>query len=87
MFDFKAFEKHIQAALDQYEKTAPPLARYLDDLYVRVSGNAPDVRLIELRFAGSLLEEGTWLHPNTAQNRLFHLLHGIGRDTTGMADF
>lgn len=67
----------VSAGMDEYEKSAPAVAAYLDNLYRRVQ-DAPDrVTLFELRQATMLFGE-TWEPPNAAQNRVYKLVSRLG---------
>lgn len=85
--DHKAIAARLTAACGRYEKSAPPVAEWANDLYIRISEDAAAVVLAELNFADRLCEEGTWMQPNYAANDLYKLLHRLGRDTTGLAGF
>ena len=85
--DLDATMQLITEACAHYEKSAPTVERYLDDLYIRVNENADSVVLSELLFVGRLREEGEWMHPNYAANGVYKLLVRLGRDTTGQAGF
>lgn len=89
MFDYDAIRDGLSRIVDHYEKTAPVVSEWADDLYVRFNGKADKVVFSELMFAKDLIsrEGEEWMHPNYAANRLLHLLHRLGRDTTGMAGF
>lgn len=70
-----------------YDKSAPVVTTWANDLYIRIN-EAPDtVPLSELLAVAAFREDGTWEHPNYAANRLYKLLHRLGRDTTGTAGF
>ncbi len=81
------FDEHLAKIGEHYEKSAPCIDRWADDLCVRLASQADKVVLTELLFAESLLDEGVWQQPNYAQNSLYKLLTRLGRDTTGMSDF
>lgn len=71
-----------------YEKSAPTVAEWADDLYQRIGDKRADhVTLSELLLASRLMEEGVWMHPNTAANNVYKLNYRLGRDTTGHAGF
>jgi hypothetical protein len=77
----------IEAATAYYEKSAPVVEQYLDELYRRLGENCDEVVVSEIVLVGCLREEGTWMHPNTAANRVYKLLDRLGRSTVGMAGF
>jgi hypothetical protein len=85
--DFDALEDHLTRTCEEYEKTAPAVSRYADDLYIRLKESPETVVLPEILFVSRLAGEGTWMQPNYAANQLLHLLHRLKRDTTGLAGF
>lgn len=74
-------------AADHYEKSAPTVCEYVNDLYSRINERAEEVRLSELFFVGRLLEEGQWMQPNYAANQVYHLMSRLGMNVTGHAGF
>jgi hypothetical protein len=85
--DHHGLLEHLTRAGQVYEKTAPTVNDYLDDLYIRLNESPDTVVMSELTFVASLLEEGQWMQPNYAANRHYHLMNRLGRDTTGLAGF
>lgn len=85
-FDYHAFAKFATEACDHYEKTAPAVRDYVDDVYMRMQDDPGSIRLTEVTFIGRLRDEGEWMHPNYAQNSLMHHLDRLGRSTVGMID-
>lgn len=85
--DTPAFLRYLSDAVEHYEKTAPTVAAYLDDLYIRIGHNPADVRLVEMLSASALMEDGQWEQPNYAANRFYKLAERIGVSTTGFAGF
>lgn len=79
--------KLIEDGCSQYEKSSPYVSNYLNDLYIRICEAPDEVVLSELLFASRLVDSGIWLHPNTAQNDLYHLMTRLNLDTTGMIGF
>jgi hypothetical protein len=84
--DYDGLGKFLEKAVCQYERSAPAVAGYLDDLYQRIEESAM-VDLREIKFTQTLLEGGIWTHPNQAANGLLHLLDRLGRSTVGLAGF
>lgn len=78
--------RKIEDAVEHYEKTAPAVAGWLDELYIRLGEDAEAVTLGELLFADSLHDEAGFLHPNFAQNQLVHYIHRTGGETAGLID-
>lgn len=85
--DWQALNKLIEAACCYYEKSAPTVSRYLDDLYARLGESDETVTVPELLFVESLNDADTWMHPNQAANRHYKLMHRLGRETVGMAGY
>lgn len=85
--DFRPFLEFVSLAAATYEKTAPAVEAWLDGLYQRVERDADKVALSEILMTHSLFEEGQWMQPNYAANRVYKLLHRLGRDTSGLAGF
>jgi len=88
MFDaLESIRLLITEACRHYQKSAPTVVDYLDDLYIRIDERPTSVRLTELLSVEKLKEEGIWEHPNYAANRVYHLMSDLGMDTTGAAGF
>ncbi len=85
--DIKSSHKFLEVVVRQYEKSAPTVSRWADDLYIRLHDDIRHVLLIELITAQSLLEENTWVHPHLAANRIYKLMEEPGQDTTGHAGY
>ena len=85
MLDFGQIKKGLERVVADFEKTAPTVSRWADDLYVRVNERPGDVRLNELVLA-SILATGE-IGPNLAANYVYKLMHRLGQDTTGHAGF
>jgi len=80
-------QERIEEACAVYEKTAPTAHAWLDDLYRRINERPEAVVLPELLFLDRLVEDGEWMHSSYVANAVYHLLHRLGRDTTGQAGF
>lgn len=87
IFNFHQFESFVSDACDQYERSAPTVADYLDQLYRRISNKNPPVQLQEITGIEKLRDDGAWLQPNYAANMIYHLMTEVGLDTTGQAGF
>jgi hypothetical protein len=87
MLDLNPILDRLTAVCDHYERSSPEVHRWADDLYQRIGRAADTVVLSEILFAGRLLEDGLWMHPNTAQNQLYHLAHRLKRPVGLMADY
>lgn len=87
MIDFDAIRRRIEDGAARYEKTAPTVEAWFDDLYVRLNEAADKVVLSELLLVQQFVDDGVWFDPQTAANRVYHLQERLGRDTTGHAGF
>jgi hypothetical protein len=84
--NFEEIEQRIADAANEYEKKAPTVRTYLEDLCERMN-SLDKVRLSEIRFLESLCEEGLWMQPNYAANCLYKLMDRIGMSTVGHLGF
>ena len=86
--DLDGICRDLTAVAEHYEKSAPTVADWANDLYVRI-GDSPDtVTLTELRMVTRMADtDGGWTHPNVAANLVYKLMNRLGRDTTGHAGF
>lgn len=76
----------LETACGYYEKSAPTVNAYLNDLYIRIDDmKAVDLR--EIRFVQRLKENNIWMHPNYAANQTYHLMTELGMKTTGHIGF
>ena len=87
MIDLEAIQAFLVHVVAHYEKTAPTVSRWADDLYTRLSDDPYSVRLVEVMQAQALLESDVWEHPNLAANRVYKLMTALGQDTTGHAGY
>jgi hypothetical protein len=72
---------------DHYEKTAPTVCDWANNLYIRIHENSDKVALAELLFVNRFVEERQWMPPNYAANQVYHLMSRLGQDTAGHAGF
>lgn len=78
----------LSDAVDHYEKTAPTVSKHCDDLYIRLSSARHGMAtLSEIGQVAGLRDGEGWLPPNLAANRIYHIRHELGMDTTGNAGF
>jgi len=84
---FDAVRAFLTAAADRYEKTAPTVAAWCNDLYIRLDEAADRVSVSELLMVSRFVEDGVWMQPNYAANAVYHLQSRLGQDTTGQAGF
>lgn len=81
-FDYKAVRTFIEDAASHYDKTAPALVEWLDETYINLAQKLQDVSVYELMQLQRLrYPDGTWEHPNYAQNRWYKLRASQGKDT------
>lgn len=83
--DFKQLEFVLAMLCRHYEKTAPTVEAWADDLYRRMTCNPDSVRLSEVMLAVDL--SACDLQPNYAANKVYKLMSRLGQDTTGHAGF
>ncbi len=87
--DWELIDGMAKDVVYHYEKTAPTVSRWADELYMRLNEDPAHVRVAEL-----MLLEDLWpetgkepVHPNIAANRVYKMMHRLGQDTTGHAGF
>jgi hypothetical protein len=83
----ESIKAQLTAIAEYYERSAPTVADWCNDLYIRIGEKPETVVLPELYATERFLEEGVWMQPNYAANAVYHLLNRLGRDTTGMAGY
>lgn len=86
MIDMDEINSFLEEAVAKYEKTAPTVSSYLDDLYIRIADGKP-VLLREIILVSGLQENGAWESPNYAANRVYKIQSELGQDTTGHVGF
>jgi len=86
LVDLESIGEFLAACCDQYEQSAPTVHTYCDDLYRRLT-EGDSVLVRDLLTVQKLLENGIWEQPNFAANRIYHLQHDLGQDTTGQVGF
>lgn len=72
---------------EHYDRAAPTVTEWANDLYIRINEAPASVALPELLMVERFVEEGAWMQPNYAANAVYHLLDRLGRDTAGQAGF
>ena len=80
-FDYHKLRSFLEGAVSHYEKTAPALSTWLDDLYVSLADNPAAVSVFELLQLQQLKMNDEWEHPNYAQNRWYKVRALQGKDT------
>jgi hypothetical protein len=88
MVDYDKLQETLERIVLHFEKTAPTVSNWANDLYIRLAEDIDSVRLVEIRLAGRIYsrEEGL-MQPSEAANQVFKLMHRLGQDTTGQAGF
>jgi hypothetical protein len=84
---FSEVEYFFGRIVVHYEKSSPQVSKWANDLYVKhTEGRYNEITLSDIAVASCLCENGHWLPPNYAQNRIYKLLDRQGKDTTGWID-
>jgi hypothetical protein len=81
------FMRFLEEAAGHYDKTAPTVEQFVDNLYRRMGEKPETVTLFEIMTVEELRQDGVWEQPNYAANRIYHLMERLGRPTTGHAGF
>jgi len=77
--NMREFERFLADAAAQYEKTAPTVETWADDLCSRLA-DLRNISVFELCQFLALYEHGEWEHPNYAANRCYKVAERIGRE-------
>lgn len=85
--DWPTFRRYLEDAAAEYATSAPTVANYIDDLYIRLDESPESVNVRELLTVCQLKDDGQWEQANYAANRIYHLQSQLGVDTTGQAGF
>ena len=85
---FDMLRQSLTAVCGHYERSAPTVATWANDLYIRMGERPDDVRLSELTAVLALYSpaEG-WMPANLAANTIYKLMSRLGQDTTGHAGY
>ncbi len=85
---FEMLRESLAKVCEHYERSAPTVAAWANDLYIRMGERPDDVRLSELTTVTALYStaEG-WMPANFAANTVYKLMSRLGQDTTGHAGF
>lgn len=88
LFDRDATRAALETIVTAYERSAPQVAGWADDLYVRL-GDADweQTQLCEIMTVMRLTADGALLSPHLAANTVYKLLRALGRDVAGMASY
>jgi hypothetical protein len=85
-FDVDKCREFLEVLVLHYEKLAPTVSRYADDVYIRLGDGEP-VQIRELTTLRSLYTEDGWQQHNLAANLIYKLEHSLGRDLTGQCGY
>ena len=87
MIDINGIQLFLTECCEQYEKSAPTVDAYCNDLYIRINENPASVSLFELLKIQLLKDSNIWMNPNVAANYVYHLETELGRSTVGHIGF
>lgn len=87
IIDRQQLDKAIEAACEHYQHSAPTVADWLDDLYIRLGEQPDSVALVEVFAVERLWDGDEWQQPNYAANAVYKLQERLGRETVGQAGF
>lgn len=79
-FDYHALRSFLEAACAHYERSAPALSTWLDELYIALNEAPATVTVFELFQLQQLRMNEEWEHPNYAQNRWYKVRELRGQD-------
>lgn len=79
--------RHVQAVFEQYEKSAPTVSAWADDVYRRMNSDLDSVKISELIMLDRLFRDGEWESPSLAANAVYKLMYRLGQDTSGHAGY
>jgi hypothetical protein len=79
-FNYHELRSYIEDAVANYEKSAPQLAEWLDELYIALEQNPISVSVFELLQLAQLKMDGIWEQANYAQNRWYKVRALKGQD-------
>lgn len=77
----------LEAVAGHYDKSAPTVCDWANDLYARMGDSPDSVRLSELLAVSGFREGSVWEQANIAANRIYKLMTRLGQDTTGHAGY
>lgn len=87
IIDWNGLLTLLMDAQEHYQKTAPQVTAYLEDLEIRLKESQESVNVLELVQVGTLREDGVWMDPNFAANRMYHVQIRSGREVLGGVSF
>ena len=74
MIDYDLIDKNIILVCTAFERTAPVVSRWADDLYMRIHDNPREALLGEIITIQALIADGSLLQANYAQNVVYKWL-------------
>jgi len=84
--DIDLIRSKLSSCCFQYEKTAPVVSRWADELYMTLSENASLVTVWELMVLDKLDADGEWINANYAQNMVYKCMDSLNKNTSGILD-
>ena len=85
---FDLLRQSLTTVCEHYERSAPTVAAWANDLYIRMGEKPDDVRLSELTTVSALYNPADgWMPANLAANTVYKLMSRLGQDTTGHAGY
>lgn len=87
MIDVDAITTALEAIVGAYEKSAPTVSEWANDLYIRVNERPEEVRLVEILMVRRIRSGMTWMDPSSAANQVYKLMNRLGQDTRGHFGF
>lgn len=83
-FSVEKFKKFLEQAVKHYQQSAPRLAEWLDDMYIRLGEDEwKTIALEEIQQIQYLYADDCWLGAEWAQNNIYRMLNRQGKDTAG----
>lgn len=86
-YDAEKFMATLSAVVFHYERSAPIVARWAEDLYQKVQESPEKVTMRDMVVVLTIVTGDTLTPPAAAANYVYKHLAASGYDTTGLADF
>lgn len=85
MIDFDAIQAGLEKIVNHFEKSAPTVSNWANDLFIKVSEDFDAIRLVEIRTAERIISDcmGSLNGSSYAANMVYKLKNRLGQDTTG----
>ena len=88
MINWDLLAETCRTVCGQYRESAPVVARWADDLYMRAQEEPEHVSLFEVVTLGKLWNHSEgFMQANYAANTVYKCMNLLGQDTTGLAGF